>query len=255
VTRWRRETLKLPPRPLLADELTRSDGRPVKVLLGFSRHVVPPAPDWPPDVHVTGYWFLDEGGSWAPPQALREFLAGGPPPVFVGFGSMPGRDPDRTGRVVIEALAESGQRGLIVTGWGGLRVRNPPPGVHVAEFVPFDWLLPQVAAVVHHGGAGTTGAGLRAGKPTIVCPFVADQPFWGRRVKTLGAGPTPIPQRKLSAKGLAEAIRRAVTDSEMRRNADELGEKIRSEDGVGDAVSIVLKHIVDAQNERADPPS
>lgn len=243
VTRWRKEILKLPARPLVADELTRADGGSVPVMLGFSRHVVPPPPDWPPSVRVTGYWFLDEGQSWEPPPALREFLAAGPAPVFVGFGSMPGREPERAGRVVMDALAASGQRGLIVTGWGGLSAPSPPPGIHVAEFVPFDWLLPQVASVVHHGGAGTTGAGLRAGRPTIVCPFVADQPFWGRRVQALGVGPAPISQRTLSAEKLADAIRQTVTDVEMQRTAGELGQKIRAEDGVGDAVRYVEHYL------------
>lgn len=109
--------------------------------------------------------------------ALLEFLAAGAPPVFVGFGSMAGRDPDKTAQVVLDAPTQAEQRGVIVTGWGGLQVPDLPQEVHVAEFIPYDWLLPRVAAVVHHGGSGTTAAGLRAGKPTVICPFVADQPF------------------------------------------------------------------------------
>jgi sterol 3beta-glucosyltransferase len=112
--------------------------------------------------------------------------------------------------VALDALAQSGQRGLIVTGWGGLSVPGPPRDVYVTEFVPYDWLLPRVAAVIHHGGAGTTAAGLRAGKPTVVCPFVADQPFGGRRVAGLGVGPAPIPQRKLTADNLARAMRESA---------------------------------------------
>lgn len=109
----------------------------------------------------------------------------------------------------------------------------------MTEFVPYDWLLPQVAAVVHHGGAGTTAAGLRAGKPTVICPFVADQPFWGRQVAELGVGPSPIPQRKLTAENLARAIREAVTSTQMQRRAAELGAKIQAEDGLGDAVAFI----------------
>ena len=197
VTRWRREALGLPRRPLLAGELVRADGRPVPILLGFSPSVLPPPPDWPANVKVTGYWFLDEAPGWSPPPALHDFLESGPPPVFVGFGSMAGRDPARLTRVVLDGLEQSGRRGVMVTGWGGLRGTEAPAGVYATETVPYDWLLPRVAAVVHHGGAGTTAAGLRAGKPTIICPFVADQPFWGRRVAELGAGPPPIPQGKL----------------------------------------------------------
>jgi sterol 3beta-glucosyltransferase len=243
VSQWRRETLRLPPRSFSASELVRADGRPVPVLLCFSRHLVPPPPDWPESVRVTGYWFLDEGQTWQPPLRLVEFLDDGPPPVVIGFGSMSGRDPGHTARVVLEALARSGQRGLIVTGWGGLSVSDPPREVHVTGFAPYDWLLPRVAAVVHHGGAGTTAAGLRAGKPTVICPFVADQPFWGRRVGVLGVGPPPIPQRKLTAGRLAAAIQQAVTDAQMQRRAAELGARIRSEHGVANAVECIERHL------------
>lgn len=242
VSRWRKETLRLPPRSLFASELVRADGRPVPVLLSFSPHVVAPPPDWPNSVRVTGYWFLDEGQNWQPPPRLLEFLAAGPPPVFVGFGSMAGRDPAKTARVALDALARSGQRGLVVTGWGGLSVPDPPQSAHVTEFVPYDWLLPRVAAVVHHGGAGTTAAGLRVGKPTVICPFVADQPFWGRRVAELGVGPSPIPQRNLTADNLTQAIQETMTDTVMRRRAAELGAKIQAEDGLGNAMAFIEEH-------------
>jgi sterol 3beta-glucosyltransferase len=209
------------------------------VLQAFSRHVVPRPSDWPDSAVVTGYWFLDEGVDWTPPRELADFLDAGPPPVFVGFGSMAGRDPARTARTVLAAVARSGQRALIVSGWGGLRVDEPPPGVFVAESVPYDWLLPRVAAVVHHGGAGTTAAGLRAGKPTVVCPFVADQPFWGARVAALGVGPRPIPQRRLGEAELAAAILEAVGDAGMRDRAERLGAQIRAEDGVAAAVEVI----------------
>ena len=239
VTRWRREDLGLPRRPLFADELVRADGRPVPVLLGFSPSVVPPPPDWPENVQVTGYWFLDEAPDWQPPPGLRDFLASGPPPVFVGFGSMAGRDPARTTRIVLDALVRSGQRGILVTGWGGLGCPDALEGVYVAESVPYDWLLPRVAAVVHHGGAGTTAAGLRAGKPSVICPFVADQPFWGKRVAGLGVGPQPIPQRRLDAIKLAVAIGMALTDPRMQQKAADLGARIRGEDGTANAAALI----------------
>lgn len=242
VKEWRRETLKLPPRSTLGGDLVRPDGRPVPVLYSFSRHVLPLPADWPERTHVTGYWVLDETRNWQPPPGLSDFLDAGPPPVFVGFGSMGGRDPARTTRLVLEALARSGQRGLLVTGWGGLETEQLPDDVFKVESAPYDWLFPRVAAVVHHGGAGTTAAGLQAGKPTVICPFVADQPFWGRRVAALGAGPPPIPQRKLTADNLASAIRQAVTDAGMQQRAAILGEKIRAEDGTGQAASLIEKY-------------
>jgi sterol 3beta-glucosyltransferase len=242
VSQWRKETRRLPPRSLFASELVRTDGRPVPVMLSFSPSVVAPPPDWPENVRVTGYWFLDEGKAWQPPSGLLEFLADGPPPVFIGFGSMAGGNPAKTARVVLDALTQSGQRGLIVTGWGGLIVPDPPRNVHVTEYVPYDWLLPQVAAVVHHGGAGTTSAGLRAGKPAVICPFVADQPFWGRRLAELGVGPPPISQRKLTVDNLASAIREAVTNTRMQERAAELGAKIQAEDGLANALAFIAEH-------------
>ncbi|WP_435011750.1 glycosyltransferase [Tundrisphaera lichenicola] len=243
VTRWRREVLGLGRRPLFADELTRPDGQPMPILLGFSPSVVPRPPDWPANVEVTGYWILDEEADWEPPSGLREFLDAGPPPVFVGFGSMAGRDPARTTRIVLEALNRAGQRGVIATGWGGLGPDDAPADVFVVDSVPYDWLFPRVAAVVHHGGAGTTAAGLRAGRPSILCPFVADQPFWGRRVASLGAGPPPIPQSRLNAIDLAAAIRVAITDDRIRERAANLGDQLRGEDGAATAAALINRSL------------
>jgi sterol 3beta-glucosyltransferase len=132
---------------------------------------------------------------------------------------------------------------VLASGWGGLTRSELPENVFMVDSVPHDWLFPQVAAVVHHGGAGTTGAGLRAGKPTLICPFMADQPFWGRLVQQLGVGPKPIPQWQLTAEGLADALKTAVQDETMQQRAAELGEKIRAEDGVARAVEIVAAAI------------
>lgn len=242
VQTWRKETLKLPPRSMFGGELVRTDKQPVPVLYSFSRHVVPPPADWPENVHVTGYWILDEVKDWQPPPELLKFLEAGSPPVFVGFGSMSGRDPERATRLVLEALAKAGQRGVIVTGWGGLEIADLPKTVFKLESAPYDWLFPHMAAVVHHGGAGTTAAGLRAGKPSVICPFVADQPFWGQRVASLGVGPSPIPQSKLTSDNLASAIRQAVSDVGMQQRAIDLKERISSEDGLDNAVSLIERY-------------
>jgi sterol 3beta-glucosyltransferase len=188
---------------------------------------------------VTGYWFLDHPPDWQPPADLVDFLESGPPPIYVGFGSMPSRDPEKICRIVLHALRQSGQRGVIATGWEGLSQSDLPDEVFVIEAVPHDWLFPRMAAVVHHGGAGTTGAGLRAGVPNIVVPISNDQPFWARQVKALGAGPAPIPRKRLTADRLAHAISVAVTDESIRKRAAELGETIRAEDGVVNAVRII----------------
>ncbi|HZG69876.1 MAG TPA: glycosyltransferase, partial [Herpetosiphonaceae bacterium] len=185
------------------------------------------------------YWFLDDSEAWTPPPDLLAFLAAGAPPVYVGFGSMAGRDPASTTRIVLEAVERSGQRAVIATGWGGLVTGSVPESVHVIEAVRHDWLFPRVAAVVHHGGAGTTAEGLRAGIPTVICPFFGDQPFWGRRIHALGLGPEPIQQKRMTSGQLAEAIRTAATDPNMRRRAAEVGAQIRSERGVEQAVRIL----------------
>jgi UDP:flavonoid glycosyltransferase YjiC (YdhE family) len=133
----------------------------------------------------------------------------------------------------------SGQRAILLSGWGGLRPEDLPDSVLVLDSVPHTWLFPRVAAVVHHGGAGTTAAGLRAGVPTIIIPFFGDQPFWGARIAELGVGPRPVPRKRLTAERLAQAIRDTVASEEMRQRASKLGESIRSEDGVATAVEII----------------
>jgi sterol 3beta-glucosyltransferase len=152
---------------------------------------------------------------------------------------MAGKNPEKKARIVLDALAKSGQRGLIATGWGGMKTAELPESVFMIDHAPHDWLFPRAVAVVHHGGAGTTAAGLRAGKPTVICPFMGDQPFWGQRVYELGVGTAPIPQQKLNAENLAEAINTAVSDNAMLSRAVQLGEKLSREDGVGQAVKVV----------------
>ncbi|MFN2139625.1 MAG: glycosyltransferase [Candidatus Promineifilaceae bacterium] len=216
-------------------------GEPVPVLHAFSPHVVPRPDDWPPQAVIPGYWFLDSGQEWQPPAELENFLAAGDPPVYVGFGSMAGRDPVRLTGIVIDALRLAGLRGILATGWGGLQARDLHPTIFKLESAPHAWLFPRMAAVVHHGGAGTTAAGLRAARPTVICPFMGDQPFWGSRIHALGAGPEPIPQKKLTPENLAAALRHAVDGPEMRARAETVAEGIRSENGVANAIAIINK--------------
>jgi UDP:flavonoid glycosyltransferase YjiC (YdhE family) len=152
---------------------------------------------------------------------------------------MSSRNPEETAELVLRALALTGQRAIVHSGWGGMRSAGLPDSVLMVESVPFSWLFPQVAAVVHHGGAGTTAEGLKAGVPSVIVPFFGDQPYWGQRVADLGVGPQPVPKRHLTAEGLAEAVREAVTDRAMRSRAAALGERIRAEDGVGRAVEVI----------------
>jgi UDP:flavonoid glycosyltransferase YjiC (YdhE family) len=205
-------------------------------LYGFSPSVIPQPSDWNNAV-VTGYWTLEAGADWTPPADLEQFLSSGEPPVFIGFGSMGSRDPEATARLVLEAVRSSGKRAILQSGWGGLRAGDLPDTVHMIGQVPHAWLFSKVAAVVHHGGAGTTAAGLRAGLPTLVTPFFGDQGFWGERVAMLGVGVAPIPRKRLTAPNLAAGLERLTTDVLMRERAARLGERIRAEDGVRNAVA------------------
>ena len=206
-------------------------------LYAFSRHIVPTPSDWGHWLHPTGYWWLDER-EWTPPPELMSFLAGGPPPVYIGFGSMPSGWA-RTTTLVLDALRATGQRGILSGRWDGLPDGVVGDSVRVVHDTPHSWLFPRMAAVVHHSGAGTTAAALRAGVPSINIPFFVDQPFWAHRIHSLGAGPAPIPLRQLSADRLAAAIRSATTDSAMRERASVLAERLRAENGVGRAVEII----------------
>jgi sterol 3beta-glucosyltransferase len=215
--------------------------RQYPVLYGYSPSVIPKPSDWDDHIHVTGYWFLDPVADWTPPPVLMEFLQAGSPPVYIGFGSMSNRKPEATTDLILQVLARTQQRAIILSGWGGLHKTDLPDTVFMLDSIPFSWLFPRVAAVVHHGGAGTTAAGLRAGVPSVVIPFMGDQPFWGQRIAELVVGPEPVPRKKLAVEGLSSALQEAVTNQEMRQRAANLGAKIRAEDGVSSAIEIIQK--------------
>lgn len=225
---WRADALGLDRLPLRGKLPTRAP-----VLACFSPLVVPRPKDWPSNVAMTGYWFLDED-EWTPPKELTDFLDAGPAPVYVGFGSMVAKDEEKTALAIRAALKLAGMRGIVQGD-----PETSDEHVLAVRDVPHAWLFPRMAAVVHHGGAGTTAAGLRAGVPTVVCPFFGDQPFWGERIAALGAGTAPLPFRSLTAPLLADRIREAVQNDAVAARAGELGERIRTENGTDHALEVI----------------
>lgn len=222
--------------PPFGKQTTRSH----PTVVSCSEHVFPRPSDWPEHVHNTGFWFLDDEPGWQPPAALTNFLASGPAPVYVGFGSV--GDPQAaaaTARLVAAALQRAGQRGIFASGWQGSADEPLPPHIFALESAPHAWLFPRMAAVAHHGGAGTTAAGMRAGIPAVIIPHGNDQFAWGRRARELGVAAEPIPRSKLSAENLAAAIQ-SVLKSEVREAANRLGEKIQTENGADTAAKIIL---------------
>jgi sterol 3beta-glucosyltransferase len=239
VNAFRREALGLGP---FDGDALRLHGAPLPRHYGYSEHVLPRPADWDEHTVVSGYGFLPAPADWRPSRELLAFLDAGAPPVYIGFGSMAFNDAERTTRIVLDAVESSGKRAIIASGWGGLSSEiHTDARIFALDAAPHDWLFPRCAAVIHHGGAGTTAAGLRAGKPTVICPFFGNQPFWGKRVHALGGGPAPIPQKSLSNAALATAITQACDDTRLRANAEALGRAINAEDGVARAIDAITR--------------
>lgn len=223
------------------DPFRRPDGGPAFVLQAFSRHVLPQPADWPDHAPVTGYWTL-AGKEQGPSPALARFLDSGAPPIYLGFGSMRGRHPEAIGEMVQQLVHATGLRAVVATGAGGIAMAGPnTDSVHVIDEAPHDWLFPRTAVIIHHGGAGTTAAALRAGRPQVICPFTGDQPFWSRRMQSIGVAPDPVPQRQITADRLIEAVEATRSATTMSRTAAEIGELVRSEGGTRDAVRLLLE--------------
>lgn len=213
---------------------------PGPVLYGFSEALVPRPRDWGDDVHVTGFWFADEPTGFSPPDALTRFLDAGPPPVAIGFGSMVTERRDELGALVLDAAKAAGVRVVLLSGWAGLEPERLSDEVLAVREAPHSWLYPRCRAVVHHGGAGTTAAAVRAGVPAVVVPFHGDQPFWASRVRALGLGPAACSRKRLTARRLADAIGAAVTSDALRERAQEVGRVVRGERGAENAAQAIV---------------
>ncbi|MFC9501255.1 glycosyltransferase [Streptomyces sp. NPDC056982] len=198
---------------------------------GYSPWVVPRPADWRPGLHVAGYWWPHECPNWQPPTLVRDFLAAGPPPVLIGFGSMMPGNPEELGQIAAQALRRAGLRGVVQSGWAGLSVVDDD--IITVDEIPHSWLMPLTAAVVHHAGAGTTAAGLRAGVPAVPVPVMTDQPWWAARLMRLGVSAEALPCTELTAARLADALTRTTQDRALSRNAAAAAVRLAQEDGAG----------------------
>ena len=231
VNRWRRETLRLKPASFAVPFAHEN----APTLYAFSEHVVPCPHDWSPQQRITGFWFLPLARDWSPPRDLAQFLDQGEPPVYLGFGSLTVRRLRETIATMLRAVEQAGLRAVVA--FPRERIdRELPKTIFPMSNVPHTWLFPRMSALVHHGGAGTTGAGVRAGVPTIVIPLAVDQFFWAGRIANLGVGAQPIPYRALTADKLADALMRVTRDTQIKSRAQSLAHAIESEDGVARAV-------------------
>ena len=243
INRIRSELFSLPPHPFLGPLLgSRPDER--LQLYGWSNALLPQPPDWGKDRRVSGYWFLNSKESWKPSARLSKFLESGPPPVCIGFGSSYIENAGHIAGVFADTLANMGQRGIILGGWGGLRGENPHHNILEIEEAPYDWLLPKTRGFVHHGSTGATHAALRAKIPSVTVPSYGDQLLWGRLLFRSGVSPAPIHRRKLTGERLSRAVSKIIVHPRLSEKSTLMGEKVGQENGVASAVDLIIQRFL-----------
>jgi sterol 3beta-glucosyltransferase len=236
INRWRCSRLQLPPAPW-SGILARLYAPNAAVLYGISAQVVPPTADWPAHHHYTGFWFLPPPAGWQPPLGLERFLADGPPPVYLGFGSPGPIQPTSLAEMIHQVVDQTGYRFAASIGADEMQGGVSSSLVVLIDDVPHAWLFPRCSVLVHHGGSGTTAASLLAGIPTLVLPRATDQFFWGSRIYALGCGPRPLPQNHLTPTGLALALQQIYGQTAYTANSLRLSAAIRADNGVQNAVT------------------
>ncbi|XP_030540725.1 sterol 3-beta-glucosyltransferase UGT80A2-like [Rhodamnia argentea] len=252
INEFRKKKLNLRPITYLRGSYSSPPDVPYAYI--WSPHLVPKPKDWGPKIDVVGFCFLDLASSYQPPESLVKWLEKGEKPIYIGFGSLPVQEPEKMTEIIVKALEITSQRGIINKGWGGLgNLAEQKDFVYLLDNCPHDWLFQHCSAVVHHGGAGTTAAGLKAACPTTVVPFFGDQPFWGERVHARGVGPAPIPVDDFSLEKLVDAIR-FMLDPKVKECAEELAKAMEHEDGVEGAVKAFYKHFP-LRSLNSDPES
>lgn len=225
-------------------------GRPVEALYACSEVLVPKPKEWGAHLHLTGFWFSEERADAPVDEGLLRFLESGDPPIYIGFGSMVGGSFAELQDIVLESLKNTGQRAVLSSGWRKFDSAGLPPNVYGVDAVPHGWLFPRVKAVVHHGGAGTTAAGLRAGKPTLVVYFGGDQQFWGNRLYRAGAGPKPVARKGLTVKRLTRALE-LLEDARLQQNAEKIARRLSQENGCENACGIIEACMAHSPEQRS----
>lgn len=248
VNKFRVEVLQIAPIPFWGENFKRGKlNRPT--IYAYSPIVLPKPKDWPEHIHVVGNWFLRESNEWIAPEHLIKFIEAGSPPVCFGFGSMTRQDPEETTLIIVNALKRTNQRGIILGGWSEIGLKQTLPDFVLAlPEAPHEWLFPKMAAVVHHGGAGTTAAALKAGIPSVIVPHLGDQPFWAERLYESGLAAKPLDIAMLSAKNLAERITAATTDLSIKANTTAVKEKMKHESSIVKSLEIIDEYITKFQN-------
>ncbi|OEL32804.1 Sterol 3-beta-glucosyltransferase UGT80A2 [Dichanthelium oligosanthes] len=252
INEFRKKKLKLRPVTYLSG--AQGSGNDIPHGYIWSPHLVPKPKDWGPRIDVVGFCFLDLASNYVPPESLVKWLEAGDKPIYVGFGSLVRsldmtlfQEPQKMTEIIVKALEKTGQREF-------LAVAEPKDFVYLLDNCPHDWLFLQCKAVVHHGGAGTTAAGLKAACPTTIVPFFGDQPFWGDRVHARGLGPPPISVDQFGLQKLVDAIK-FMMKPEVKGKAVELAKAMESEDGVSGAVRAFLRHLPSKTEEQSPPQS
>lgn len=238
INRFRKECLNLTAISVFSDYISKWRMEHELFIYAFSRFVVPGPRDWQENAKITGYFVRNKTG-YIPDDNMLEFIEAGDKPVFIGFSSTVIHEPGRFSEILVEAFRRLGKRVVLVTGWGGLGNMDFPDNFFKVRSVPHDWLFPQMSLLIHHGGAGSTGAALRSGVPSVVIPFAADQYFWGRRVYKTGCGPEPLPARNLTAEKLYRTVNHVLDGRSYYLKAEDMAGKINSENGVENAVNLI----------------
>ncbi|GCE28925.1 hypothetical protein KDA_44090 [Dictyobacter alpinus] len=253
VNRARQRLYGLPPLP--SESLYATLPQHVDlILLGYSPLLLAKPDDWADNIEVTGFWPLEAPRKWEPAPQLVDFIQAGPPPVYIGFGSMISQQPQRTLDLAFRSLVLSGQRGIILTARETLFEQWWSKNIYISNGAPHDWLFPQMSAIVHHAGAGTTAASLRAGVPSIPVYHIADQQFWGTLAARAGAAHKPLSRHLLTPRQLARSIQTVLEDQAMRHSARQIAYRLRQEDGIQQAIQAIDRHLSDmlmpAQTQR-----